>query len=147
MIENIFGSFGYTSHSNGSITVLDDWAKTHIVKVKLGNSTLWCHKLIKHELIEVYDELQRFQLEHEFDISNGGGCYVPRHKSWNSKRGLSLHSWGIAVDLNPKLYPYGSKQRPSAALILAFEKHGFRWGGDWRTPDPMHFEIIYEAMV
>ncbi len=140
-IEEIFGEFKYESNSDGSIKILGNWAKDNIVKVKLGTKVLWCHKLIKDRVIAIYEDLKRFNLEDEFDLSHGGGSYVPRHKSWNPRRGLSLHSWGIAIDINPKKYPYGSATKnPPAAVILAFEKHGFEWGGDWRTPDPMHFE-------
>lgn len=140
MIEEIFGKFKYESRSDGSIKITDDWAKENITKLKLGKWTLWCHKAIVPQLKKVYEILDKQGLTDEFDLSHGGGCYVPRHKSWNPRRGLSLHSWGIAIDINPKLYPYGSASKPSDELISAFEKCGFAWGGDWRTPDPMHFE-------
>ena len=26
-------------------------------------------------------------------------------------------------------------------VVAVFKKWGFRWGGDWRYTDPMHFEL------
>lgn len=139
-IKDIFGNFEYETNTNGSITILGGWTKTHVRKIHIGRWTVWCHALLIPQLQGIYKELKRFGLEHLFDLRNGGGCFVPRHKSWKKTRGLSLHSWGVAVDINPKKYPYGSKTKPHPALIQAFEKYGFEWGGWWRTSDPMHFE-------
>ncbi len=75
----------------------------------------------------------------------------------------SLHAYGRAIDLNPLLNPYiddtGAFQPKNAAPYLdrnrtdpgllhdgdaavrVFTDHGWRWGGDWRTPkDYQHFE-------
>lgn len=139
-IIKTFGQFEYKSNPDGSIKILGDWQKQNITKLILGKKTLWCHKLIAPVLIEIYKELSDIHLEHEFDLSNGGGCFVPRHITWNPRKLLSNHSWGIALDLNPKKYPYGSKSKPNAKLIEIFENNGFIWGGRWKTPDPMHFE-------
>jgi len=136
----IFGKFNYEDNGNGSIKILGDWTKTHIVKDTINNQAIWHHRLITNQLENIMVNLTDYGLLDEFDLSNGGGCFVPRHKSWNLKRSLSSHSWGTAIDVNPKKYPYGSKSKPPAALIQAFEHNGFIWGGIWRTPDPMHFE-------
>jgi hypothetical protein len=29
-------------------------------------------------------------------------------------------------------------------VVRIFRKHGFAWGGNWRTPDGMHFEWVGE---
>ena len=75
----------------------------------------------------------------------------------------SLHAYGRAVDVNPLLNPYidraGAYQPQNAGPYLdrnrtdpgllhdgdpavqIFTDHGWRWGGDWRTPkDYQHFE-------
>ena len=61
--------------------------------------------------------------------------------------GLSLHSWGIAIDINPSQNPFQSGKYDAAqtdipvTIIDIFRKHGFQWGGDWPGQrDPMHFE-------
>jgi hypothetical protein len=75
-------------------------------------------------------------------INTFDGCFVPRHMSWDPKRGLSRHAWGIAVDVNARLFPYGSTAKQNARLVEAFKRQGFTWGGEWKTPDPMHFEVV-----
>ena len=140
-IKKIFGKFEYESQSNGSIKILGDWTKKHIVKSLINDWAVWHHTLITKQLHLVKDELRQYNLLDEFDLSNGGGCFVPRHKCWDPKRSLSLHSWGIAFDLNPIEYPYGSLKSPPSVLIKIFEECGFEWGGNWRTPDPMHLQV------
>lgn len=69
---------------------------------------------------------------------------------------LSPHSFGIAVDLNPKKCPYWqwSTLRPhplqktfSPALTAIFEENGFIWGGKWAHYDIMHFEYRPELII
>jgi hypothetical protein len=62
--------------------------------------------------------------------------------SWDPKRALSRHTWGIAVDVNARLFPCGSHSKQDERLIAAFARQGFTWGGEWREPDPMHFEVV-----
>ena len=77
-----------------------------------------------------------------------------------SKRQMSLHSWGIALDMLPKdqrskaIYWLWEQNRndnwmmvsperrwqPHPAVISAFENEGFVWGGKWELYDNMHFE-------
>lgn len=49
----------------------------------------------------------------------------------------SLHSWGIAFDLNPD--KQGGKVDPR--LVAFLKSKGFTWGGDFKDNyDPMHFQ-------
>ena len=61
--------------------------------------------------------------------------------------GLSLHSWGIAIDINPGQNPYQPGKYDEVQtdipreIIDIFNKYGFQWGGEWPGQrDPMHFE-------
>ncbi|MDH3260482.1 MAG: M15 family metallopeptidase [Acidimicrobiia bacterium] len=64
----------------------------------------------------------------------------------------SAHAWGLAVDvdwrLNPMRLPLTTVIPASLRAIKTRLKTVdtrvpvLRWGGSWRTPDPMHFEII-----
>jgi hypothetical protein len=83
--------------------------------------------------------------------------------NWRQIRGssrLSYHSWGLAVDLQPKnlngrgiywlwesarnrdwmLLPLERRWKPPDLVISAFEQEGFIWGGKWALYDNMHFE-------
>jgi hypothetical protein len=73
-------------------------------------------------------------------IKDYGGCYNYRPVRGGSS--LSLHSWGIAIDLNVEDNPLGSTHpKQPQILIDTFKAHGFFWGGDYRhRRDPMHFQ-------
>ena len=70
----------------------------------------------------------------------------------------SMHAYGAAVDLNLHysdywLWDQGRKaqaiswrDRMPEAVIDAFERHGFIWGGRWYHYDTMHFEYRPELV-
>lgn len=73
--------------------------------------------------------------------------WVPRTKMLNPKRSLSLHAWGLAVDINWTENPYGQpNQTIPDAFIQIMKDCGFIWGGDWKVPDPHHFELDVEEL-
>lgn len=55
---------------------------------------------------------------------------------------LSNHAHGAAIDVNWTDNARGTPGNipPDLARALA-QKHGLTWGGDWKNPDPMHFEV------
>ena len=95
-----------------------------------------------------------------------GGSYVPRCIARTAR--LSVHSFGIAVDINPQYGQYWQYGLPSALnerqvaerkiplvyknkipieIVNVFEKHGFIWGGKWYHFDGMHFEYRPEFLT
>jgi len=151
-IEEHFGKLEWTEHPDrrGMIVIAGDWILHNLTRIEppfplrdaYGHSIrqITCHALIADQVEAVLVGLKDDGLAHL--INTFDGCWVPRHMSWDPKRSISHHAWGIAVDLNARLFPYGSRKRQDARLIAAFRRHGFEWGGDWSTPDPMHFEIV-----
>lgn len=93
--------------------------------------------------------------------ANNSSCFNYREIAGLGK--LSLHSYGLAVDINPMMNPYFAADgtwypRSGLAYIhrfdlsrgmlcadhpltLEFKKHGFEWGGDWERPDYHHFYL------
>lgn len=70
------------------------------------------------------------------------GTWVPRHIGRDITKPLSMHTWGLAIDLNAKWNKYGQKESNLHPYIVrVFKERGFIWGGDWKVPDNMHFEI------
>lgn len=68
---------------------------------------------------------------------------------------LSMHSFGIAVDVNTKYSDYwrwsgdGVKKyanRIPCEIAAVFERHGFIWGAKWYHFDSMHFEYRPELL-
>ncbi|MEW5831856.1 MAG: M15 family metallopeptidase [Campylobacterota bacterium] len=72
---------------------------------------------------------------------------------------LSMHSFGIAIDLAPAATQYwkdeasaetakiGYKNTMPLSIVRIFEKHGFIWGGRWYHYDTMHFEYRPELLA
>ncbi|MBK0393738.1 M15 family metallopeptidase [Ramlibacter algicola] len=51
----------------------------------------------------------------------------------------SNHAFGLAIDLNSD---DGSNGGSTAPLHGIFEAHGFAWGNNFPSPDPMHYEVV-----
>jgi hypothetical protein len=58
----------------------------------------------------------------------------------------SQHKFGRAIDINWTENARGTKGKidPELARMVA-KKWGLTWGGDWKNPDPMHFEVAKDA--
>jgi hypothetical protein len=135
-------SFTYTSRGDGTIEIHGDWASRNIVPVDIpGMGTTRCHKAMVPQLMAALREIHEAGLYGHFDPSQFGGCWVPRHIMWNPSRGLSMHAWGLAIDFNVSTNMYGAEPQLHPGIVEIFKKWGFAWGGDWSTPDGMHFEV------
>jgi D-alanyl-D-alanine carboxypeptidase len=126
----------------------DDWVRLHPAFLRrhivtrevpvLGSVT--CHRKMVPALRAALRELDRHGLARLVDPVDYAGCYAPRRIRPGGS--LSLHAWGLAVDLNASANPFGGRSRQDLRLVRTMERHGFTWGGDFPTkPDPMHFEF------
>lgn len=102
----------------------------------------WSLRIYGHELLE--DPLRRAMrllVEHGLnrEWQTFDGCLNIRLRKGGSKP--SVHSWGLAIDLNARENPYGAEPVLSPEFVSCFTEAGFTWGGTWRTPDGMHFQI------
>jgi hypothetical protein len=73
------------------------------------------------------------------ELKTWDGCFNIRQKrgatSW------SLHSWGLAIDINAAWNRFGEVPTMSDDLVHCFTSNGFDWGGEWTKPDGMHFQL------
>ncbi len=70
------------------------------------------------------------------------GCWNPRFKRTNGKE-LSVHSWGLAVDINADTNPLAATLTTDlpSAFVQSFKDQGFTWGGEFSgKKDAMHFQ-------
>ncbi|HWR24059.1 MAG TPA: M15 family metallopeptidase [Feifaniaceae bacterium] len=140
--------------------------------VKAGE--LIVHRKLADEVMEIFCELYRckypftsVRLVDDFDADDTRSMEANNTSAFNYRtvagsKKLSLHSYGMAIDINPKLNPYVKKSvvSPKSSKKYAdrskdfagkidkddlayklFKKHGWEWGGDWKTvKDYQHFE-------
>jgi D-alanyl-D-alanine carboxypeptidase-like protein len=99
-----------------------------------------CHRAMVPHLRAALAELARRGLSRLVDPGDYAGCYAPRRIQPRGQ--LSLHAWGLAVDLNASRNAFRGRSHQDRRLVRIMERHGFTWGGRWPTrPDPMHFEF------
>jgi len=76
-----------------------------------------------------------------------GGTYNCREIAGSDS--MSIHAYALALDLNPGKNPNGSPLRhnyPDEFVtrmegIRANGKQAIQWGGRWKTPDAMHWQL------
>ena len=117
------------------------WVRDHIVTRSvpiLGPVT--CHRAMFEPLGRALGRLERRGLSQVVSAADYAGCFAPRRIPGSGS--LSLHAWGLAIDLNAAANPQFGPSRQDPRLVRAMERAGFTWGGRWPTaPDPMHFEL------
>jgi hypothetical protein len=98
---------------------------------------LYCNKIIVAPLSQAFTNL----IDREFvkELKTFDGCFNVRRK--RGLKSLSLHSWGIAVDVNAAWNGLGKEPTLSEGFIKCFTDAGFDWGGTWTRKDGMHFQL------
>ncbi len=141
-VSSRVGTFTYSPHPDGTITPDRGWVSTYIrtepVPI-LGSVT--CNKGMVPQLRAALTEVVDRGLADKIHPGEYAGCYYPRYIARDPSKGLSLHSWGIAVDLNVPGNQRGTVGEMDRQVVAIFKKWGFAWGGDWNYTDPMHFEM------
>lgn len=102
---------------------------------------------VQSEVAQALQNAQSQITSTSYIIKDGGG-YNWRANVNNPKK-LSLHSFGVAIDINPDQNPNYKKTSAGEIcktdiptdIINALRNNGFKWGGDFSTVcDSMHFE-------
>ena len=134
------GGFSYRYFADGTIEPDARWVRDNIrtqaVPV-MGRVT--CHRLMLPQLRGALQEVTDAGLAGT--LKTFDGCYVPRFIERNPARSISLHTWGIAIDMDASTNYRGIRGTMDPRVVEIFKRWGFRWGGDWRYTDPMHFEL------
>ena len=127
---------------NGFIEPDRAWVASNIVTGSVPIlGTVTCHRLMFPQLQAALTEVSNAGLAQEVRSSDYGGCFVPRFIDRDPGKPLSMHAFGLAVDLNTTTNQLGSRGDMDPRVVEIFDKWGFVWGGRWSRPDPMHFEL------
>jgi hypothetical protein len=135
-----FGAFSYRYYRDGTIQPDARWVRENITTRSvpiLGAVT--CHRLMFPQLRGALRDVQRAGLASKIHSYNG--CYVPRFMERDPSHPISLHTRGIAIDLDSATNQRGTRGTMDPRVVQIFKRWGFRWGGDWSWTDPMHFEL------
>lgn len=126
--------YGQPSPTNTWLTLWDVPANLEIGFIP---KRIYCNKDLVQPLGQAFQNL--ITTGKVAELKTWDGCFNIRKKRGLSS--MSLHSWGIAVDLNA--FENGLNQTPklSAAFVKCFTDAGFDWGGTWKRKDGMHFQL------
>ena len=99
------------------------------------------HNEVGLAIVDAISEIAWFYGTRFEKYNHYGGVFNFRKKRGSEE--LSVHSWGIAIDLNPQLGHLGCQEDAGTypqPIVDIFKERGFIWGGDWAYPDAMHFQ-------
>jgi hypothetical protein len=106
-------------------------------KIKALPNKMYCHKALVAPLEKTFRALIAAGVHTE--IKTYDGCFNVRKKRGLST--LSVHAFGLAIDLNAAWNPLGGKVTWSPAFIKVWRDLKWTCGTDWTTrKDGMHFQ-------
>lgn len=120
---------------------------------------IYCNKDLVIPIGNAFENIYQADLLKE--ILSWDGCYNPRPIRGYEARFkelinqgkyeaavllLSIHSWGIAIDINAAWNKLGQTPTLSKELVACFKLAGFNWGGDFSRRDGMHYELSAEMI-
>ncbi|MDQ4065679.1 MAG: M15 family metallopeptidase, partial [Actinomycetota bacterium] len=136
------GTMTFRILKNGFIDPDPAWVAANIATATVPIlGTVHCHRITIPQLTAALSEIADAGLASEIRPEEYAGCYVPRFIDRDPRRGLSMHAFGLAVDLNTRTNQFGTRGDMHPDVVAIFERWGFAWGGYWANPDPMHFEL------
>jgi len=164
MLTLSYYDFKGNEHNDGKMVVLDA-AANHVLTIfkALHAKKFPLHKI---QLIDNYEGVDKHSLD-----DNNTSCFNSRLIAIPGSNKLSIHAYGLAIDINPiqnpfilldkktsapEYHPAASVQfadrkkiKPGMAeeMIAIFAKNGLNvWGGDWDDPiDYQHFQVSRPA--
>lgn len=110
-----------------------------------------CNREVKDDLYAALQEVVNAGLAGGIDAGNAntyGGCTTGQarlSRITQSLGSVSRHSWGQPIDVNTVTNCQGCVPQMDCRIVRIFRKHNFAWGGNFLTPDGMHFEWVGQA--
>ena len=99
---------------------------------------IYCNKDLSKPLQLALNLVEEANLQHE--IKTFDGCFCIRYKR-GSENIPSVHSYGLAIDLNASDMPLNFPNLWSIPFVKCFYEAGFEWGGNWKRLDCQHVQL------
>lgn len=106
---------------------------------KISGVTL--HKIVVPAFLQAWNEIYHRGLSGK--LRTFGGSFAPRHMLHDSRKPISAHAYGCALDFDVPWNGYGipfNQMQINRDVIKIFEEVGFEWGGRWNPTDGMHIQ-------
>lgn len=126
--------YGEPSPSNPHMIL---WDVPTELEIGVIPKRIYCNKDLVEPLKKAFQAL--ISTGHVKELKTWDGCFNIRKKRGLSS--MSLHSWGVAVDVNAFENGLGQEPKLSQGFVKCFTDNGFEWGGVWKRKDGMHFEL------
>jgi len=125
--------YGSSVHETGMVL----WDVPSELEIGVIPKRIYCNRDLVIPLRHAFANL----IERGFvrELKTWDGCFNIRATRGASS--ASLHSWGLAVDVNAAWNSLGRPPALSAGFVKCFTDAGFDWGGEFERKDGMHFQL------
>ncbi|MCX6210132.1 MAG: M15 family metallopeptidase [Bacteroidetes bacterium] len=131
--KDCFAKYGTPTLENNMVL----WDVPTELEVGIIPKKLYCNQDMVAPLTVAFKHL----IERGFvkELKTFDGCFNIRPQRGATSQ--SLHSWGIAIDVNASWNQLGQKPNLSTGFVKCFLDAGFDWGGYFSRLDGMHFQL------
>jgi hypothetical protein len=150
----LLGEFWYRNLVGGAIQIDPAWFQANVSpRVTFAGVPIRasCHVKVNPYIQGALREIAAAGLSPLVNVSNTnsvGGCFAPREirpSGGTTGGSLSRHTWAMALDMNVSSNQMGAVPQMDCRIVRIFRKWGFAWGGNFTTPDGMHFEWVGQS--
>lgn len=131
--QQCLNKFGQPEMEKGMVL----WDVPTELEIGVIPKRLYCNKEMVEPLEKAFKNL--IETGHVKELKTWDGCFNIRRKRGGSTP--SLHSWGLAIDVNAAWNGFGKTPTLSSGFVKCFTDAGFDWGGVWSKKDGMHFQL------
>jgi len=132
--RDCFAKYGAPSPTNLCMTL---WDVPTSLEIGVIPKRIYCNKDLVLPLSIAFSNL--INRVHVAELKTWDGCFnIRKIRGGNA---MSLHSWGIAVDVNAFSNGLAKEPTLSPGFVKCFTDAGFDWGGIWKRKDGMHFQL------